>query len=104
MFNECTSLIEIKIPSNIKSIRNYAFNKCKSIKIIEIPSSVINIGQGAFSDCISLENVIINASIQKIKTKPLFEETKKVLFFKTFIIYNHAFEKKKNMKKSLNLL
>lgn len=57
MFEECSNLSDIKLPSNIVSIRGDAFRGCSSLKEIHIPASVRKINYGAFGECYFLSDV-----------------------------------------------
>lgn len=48
LFDRCTSLTEIDLPSTITRIEDYAFNRCLGLQRIYIPSSVTYIGYDAF--------------------------------------------------------
>ena len=49
LFNGCTSLTEIIIPSTITSIGSNAFDGCTSLTEISIPSSVTSVGNNIFN-------------------------------------------------------
>ena len=57
-FLNCTSLADIIIPDNIKTIGYSAFNGCKALTSIYIPATVTTIESNAFADCTALEKVI----------------------------------------------
>lgn len=61
-----SSISSIVIPSNIKSIGDYAFVDCFDLKSITIPDSVKSIGGGAFENCRGLKNIIISNSVTDI--------------------------------------
>ena len=65
-FADCSSLINITIPSSVTSIEAYAFYNCSSLKSITIPNSVTSIGSYAFSYCSSLESITIPSSVTSI--------------------------------------
>ncbi len=56
-FANNTKLVNVNLPSGLKSIKDYAFDGCINIKNFEIPSSVISIGINAFRNNISLYNI-----------------------------------------------
>lgn len=62
----CNALVEVKIPTDIVLIGNYAFHDCKSLTKVEIPLSVITIGDYVFSECISLTQITIPSSVRSI--------------------------------------
>ena len=49
VFQDCTSLETVKLPSTLTKIGSWAFEGCKNLKDIVIPNSVTNIEWGAFS-------------------------------------------------------
>lgn len=61
-----SSIRSIVIPSNIKSIGDYAFVDCFDLKSITIPNSVKSIGGGAFENCRGLKNITISNSVTDI--------------------------------------
>ena len=65
-FEDCSSLISIKIPDGVTNIGSWAFSSCESLTCINIPSRVTNIGEGAFAFCISLTNIDIPNSVTNI--------------------------------------
>ena len=65
-FSCCSSLSKIVIPSSVTSIGDSAFSFCRSLSDIVIPSSVTSIGGGAFSDCRSLSKIVIPSSVTSI--------------------------------------
>lgn len=48
LFDNCTNLTEIDLPSTITEIKDYAFQECQKLQRIYIPSSVTYIGYYAF--------------------------------------------------------
>ena len=57
MFNGCTALKEITLPSTVTAIDGQAFQNCKSLKEITIPSKVTTIRSRAFNGTSSLNEV-----------------------------------------------
>ena len=53
-FSECDVLSKIKLPTNLREIREGAFRYCCSLTEIEIPDEVTSIGDYAFWYCTSL--------------------------------------------------
>ena len=53
-------LTEISLPSNLKSINDYAFYNCDSLKTVIVNSYLTSIGKYAFYDCDSLKTVSIS--------------------------------------------
>ena len=58
---------EAVIPSDVKSIGQFAFTHCNGLHHIVIPESVTDIGNGAFNDCNSLQSVTIPNSVKIIR-------------------------------------
>lgn len=58
-----TRITQIKIPSTVKEIGNYAFSMCSNLKSIEIPGSVSTLPESLFVRCTALESVIINEGV-----------------------------------------
>ena len=57
LFQGCTSLSNVKLPSGLTSIGQSAFQGTTSLKTIEIPNTVTSIGQSAFQGTTSLTSV-----------------------------------------------
>ncbi|MCL2599369.1 MAG: InlB B-repeat-containing protein [Firmicutes bacterium] len=67
-FQNCTNLVEIKIPNTVTAIGMGAFFNCTSLRTIMIPNSVTAIGSlaedyGVFQNCGSLEEIVIPDSV-----------------------------------------
>ena len=52
-----TSLIDVKLPSGLVSIKRDTFNSSGSLKSITIPNSVTSIGKNAFNACPALKEI-----------------------------------------------
>ena len=61
-----TEITELTIPSDVTTIKNYAFYGCSSLTSVTIPDSVTSFGTYAFSNCKNLSNVTIGNSIETI--------------------------------------
>ena len=59
-------LKNVKIPSNVKVIGEFAFKNCLNLESIEIPDSVEVICNNAFEDCFFLKSVQISKNIKEI--------------------------------------
>jgi hypothetical protein len=68
LFQNCTGLTSVTIPSSVTSIGENAFRECQSLTSVIIPNSVTNIGPFAFYECRSLTSVTIPASVTSIGT------------------------------------
>lgn len=51
MFKECTSLSNVVLPKNLRTIPKSMFEGCKSLKTLNVPSTVTKVEAGAFSGC-----------------------------------------------------
>ncbi len=56
VFENCTNLTAIELPSSLKWIGNYCFNECTNLAEIIIPDGVTYIGDKAFQACKALNN------------------------------------------------
>ena len=63
VFADCTTLTDVTIPNNIKTISKCAFSGCNSLKNITIPNSVTQIDSAAFNGCVALEEIRIPSSV-----------------------------------------
>ena len=72
-FEDCKSLVSIKIPNSVTYIGDKAFWKCISLNSINIPNSVTNIGNFAFSWCKSLTSINIPDSVTYIGKDAFWE-------------------------------
>lgn len=59
-------VVEIKIPDNLKVIRDEAFCNCQDLENVTLPRSVEKLGSRAFMDCANLEYVIIPETLRNI--------------------------------------
>ena len=71
-FEDCNSLIEIKLPETIKTIGNGAFSGCTSLSRINIPNNVYSIGNGAFMDCYNIKELKLPDGIKTIGNKTFY--------------------------------
>ncbi len=66
VFDECSRLTYISIPSSVISIGEHAFYHCSSLTSISLPVGVTSIGIYAFSYCTSLTSISIPATVTDI--------------------------------------
>ena len=66
MFEGCTSLKTIELPSGITKIEEKAFKDCSSLSKIKLLNKVTEIGSNAFKDCTQMVSVYAPNSVQKI--------------------------------------
>ena len=57
---------EIEIPSNLTTIKNYAFYGCYSLTKVTIPNTVTSISECAFSQCLGLRSITIPSRVTSI--------------------------------------
>lgn len=67
MFYKCTSLKEIAIPENIKTICTFAFSGCSALSRISLPDSLEKISTSAFENCTNLAGADIPANVSVIE-------------------------------------
>ena len=66
VFDECYSLTNVSIGSDVKTIPSYFLYKCSKIQSVIMPNGVTSIGSNAFNGCIKLSNVYIPEGVAKI--------------------------------------
>jgi len=68
VFAECDKLVEVIIPEGVTTqITGAIFEKCTALTSITLPSTITRIGGGAFYGCTALTNVTIPDSITRIQ-------------------------------------
>lgn len=67
VFEGCLNLKTIVIPSDVSSIKDYAFYNCNTLDSIHIPTSVYTIGNNAFYGCSNLKKFSLPKYINTIK-------------------------------------
>ena len=65
-FSSCTSLTNVLLSANLKSIGNYAFYRCSKLNNVIVPENVTYIGTNAFCRCGNLTDIVIPASVSEI--------------------------------------
>lgn len=66
IFAGCTSLSNVKLPSNLKIIPSRFLSSCSSLDKIEIPETVTNISASAFYGCSSLKSIQLPSNLNTI--------------------------------------
>lgn len=85
-FEGCTGVTNFVLPSKLTSIGISAFEECSSLTSIQIPDSVVTLGTYAFNKCAGLTSVILSDSLLEIN-QSAFEDCKKL---ETFVTLNRT--------------
>ena len=72
-FSGCTSLQKVLLNDGLQSIGIHVFDSCTSLDSISVPSTVKKIGRYVFRKCINLREVVLNEGIEYI-ARGLFED------------------------------
>ena len=64
--DEDTEIVDLVIPNNVTTIRDYAFYNCYGLTSVTISNSVTSIGSSAFAYCTSLASIDIPNSVVNI--------------------------------------
>lgn len=73
-FYNCTELKDVRLPEQLKIIRDSTFRYCYSLRSIDIPPTVEEIGELAFENCRSLTEITLPPSLIRIGDN-VFDET-----------------------------
>lgn len=65
-FNQCVSLTDVTLGTNLSNIGYGSFYGCSNLGSIAIPDSVLDIGDNAFMYCPGLTNVTMGAQVRRI--------------------------------------
>src|SRR5699024_8193471 len=68
LFDGCTALSSVKLPSTLEAIGNYAFRNCTSLAALTLPDGLKTIGRESFGGCSSLANVALPSSVTDIES------------------------------------
>ena len=66
VFNGCSGLTSLILPSSVTKIGCYALSNCIGLTSLTLPSSVTEIGEAAFLNCRGLTNFTIPSGVTKI--------------------------------------
>ena len=66
VFNGCSGLTSLTLPSSVTKIGCYALSSCIGLTSLTLPSSVTEIGEGAFLNCRGLTNFTIPSGVTSI--------------------------------------
>ena len=68
-FSGCSSLREVRLPSNLTGIPSGAFKNCTQLSSIELPTTIRIIESEAFANCTGFKTFLIPESIQILGLK-----------------------------------
>lgn len=72
VFNGCSGLTSLILPSSVTKIGCYALSNCIGLTSLTLPSSVTEIGEHAFLNCRGLTNFTIPSGVTKIGAGAFF--------------------------------
>ncbi len=67
IFENCTNLIDIQLPSSVIRIGMYAFRNCANLTNFIMPDSVTTVARFIFCGCTNLKNVSLSENLNKIE-------------------------------------
>ena len=62
VFQGCTNLTTLNIPSQVTSINRYAFKDCSKLTQLTLPASLQNLGERVFEKCTNLNTIHCQAA------------------------------------------
>lgn len=66
MFEDCSNLISLKLPSSVTVIASFSFWGCTNMKELILPISCITVESNSFYGCTNLEAIYLGQKIEKI--------------------------------------
>ena len=66
VFEGCTSLKQVKIPSTLINMHHYAFKNCSSLENITLNEGLKYMGEYVFSGCSALQAIVVPNTVAKI--------------------------------------
>lgn len=75
-----SAIVEIIIPSSVRSIMDHAFMSCEELERVVILEGTTSIGEHAFSDCYSLTGISLPKSISHIERGAFYSSSVKNVF------------------------
>jgi len=66
MFENCSALTKVTLPSTLTSIGKGAFSNCRALRAFQVPETITSIEDYAFMGCTSLEHIYIPATVTSI--------------------------------------
>ena len=76
VFEYCSNLASISLPSTLKTIGSKAFIWCDKLSSISLPKSITSIGSSAFESCKGLTSISIPDSVTAIQPHTFYNCTK----------------------------
>ena len=74
-FSTCYELTSVIIPEGITEIQQFAFSRCTSLISVALPSTITTIGAYAFNDCTALTTITIPELVKNIQFVPAYGVT-----------------------------
>ena len=71
-FENCSSLISVKIPESVVKIGSEAFRECKSLRTIVLPDNLEEIEENTFTFCSNLVYVKIGDNLQHVASNAFY--------------------------------
>lgn len=68
LFSSCETLEDVKLPSNLASLKPFTFAGCSSLRKITMPDSVTSLPEGLFWGCMSLEEIPFRHEMETLET------------------------------------
>lgn len=87
-FEECLSLQDVHMPSNLTSISVGLFFNCRNLKKIDVPASVSTIANAAFCSCFNLSDISMHEGLIRIG-KAVFDECRSLKTIRIPSTVNH---------------
>lgn len=72
VFNDCSGLTSLTLPSSVTKIGCYALSNCIGLTSLTLPSSITEIGELAFLNCRGLTNFTIPSGVTSIGSGAFF--------------------------------
>lgn len=73
MFEGCTALTAIALPTSLKSISDDSFKGCKNLQAIDFPQTMASIGEETFRGCKALKAITFPQSVTTIGHKAFYD-------------------------------
>ena len=85
-FDNCSTIVEVQIPSSVTLISMHAFKDCVSLKKVSIPCSVAKIDICVLYRCSSLVQIEIPSSVNKIGVYPFWVYFTFTIFWEQYFL------------------